>query len=91
WYSMGWLHSRRVSFAKLLSPCGMIILCCNFEGRPQSLTPFNPIHNNLGYAYMLARRHDEARREFTTALQLDPSFYKARYNLNRLDDEASLN
>ncbi|CAH1905720.1 TPR_REGION domain-containing protein [Candidatus Nitrotoga sp. HW29] len=49
------------------------------------------VHNNLGYAYMLARRNDEARREFTIALQLDPSFYKARYNLYRLDDEVDLN
>ncbi|MEQ1835699.1 MAG: hypothetical protein ABL862_04535 [Candidatus Nitrotoga sp.] len=49
------------------------------------------VHNNLGYAYMLAHRNDEARHEFTIALQLDPSFYKARYNLYRLDDEASLN
>ncbi len=47
------------------------------------------VHNNLGYAYMLAHRHDEARREFTSALQLDPRLYKARYNLYRLDDEAS--
>jgi len=46
------------------------------------------VHNNLGYAYLLARRHDEARREFATALQLDPRLYKARYNLYRLDDEA---
>ena len=28
------------------------------------------VHNNLGYAYLLAHRNDEARREFTTALQL---------------------
>ncbi|MDP1679638.1 MAG: tetratricopeptide repeat protein [Candidatus Nitrotoga sp.] len=48
------------------------------------------VHNNLGYAYMLARRNDDARREFTTALQLDPSLYKARYNLNRLYEEVSL-
>jgi tetratricopeptide (TPR) repeat protein len=47
------------------------------------------VHNNLGYAYLLAQRHAEARREFTTALQLDPRLYKARYNLYRLDDEAS--
>jgi hypothetical protein len=48
------------------------------------------VHNNLGYAYMLARRNDEARREFTTALQLDPRLYKARYNLFRLDGKISL-
>lgn len=45
------------------------------------------VHNNLGYAYLLAHRHDEARREFTMALRLDPGLYKARYNLYRLDHE----
>ncbi|CAG9931987.1 TPR_REGION domain-containing protein [Candidatus Nitrotoga arctica] len=48
------------------------------------------VHNNLGYAYLLARRNDEARREFTTALQLDPRLYKARYNLFRLDKKVNL-
>lgn len=47
------------------------------------------VHNNLGYAYLLAHRNIEARREFTTALQLDPEYYKARYNLYLLDDEAN--
>lgn len=47
------------------------------------------VHNNLGYAYLLAHRNIEARREFITALQLDPRLYKARYNLYRVDDEAS--
>lgn len=45
------------------------------------------VHNNIGYAYLLAHRYREARPEFITALQLDPSYYKARYNLYRLDDE----
>jgi Flp pilus assembly protein TadD len=45
------------------------------------------VHNNLGHAYLLAQHNDEARREFTTALQLDPQLYQARYNLYRLDDE----
>ncbi|MDO8311720.1 MAG: hypothetical protein Q7T25_07255 [Sideroxyarcus sp.] len=47
------------------------------------------VHNNLGYAYMLAHRNNEARREFSTALRLDPRLYKAHYNLLRLDDEKS--
>jgi hypothetical protein len=42
-------------------------------------------HNNLGYAYLLDGRNGEARREFTTALKLDPGQIKARYNLMRLD------
>lgn len=44
-------------------------------------------HNNLGYAYLLAQRKEEARRELTVALQLDPQLYQARYNLHRLDEE----
>lgn len=43
------------------------------------------VHNNLGYAYMYARRYDDARREFTTALQLDPQHTKSRNNLLYLD------
>ncbi|MBK9442245.1 MAG: tetratricopeptide repeat protein [Comamonadaceae bacterium] len=43
------------------------------------------VHNNLGYAYMLAGHLPEARREYTRALQLDPDHIKARYNLERLD------
>lgn len=42
------------------------------------------VHNNLGYAYMLARRNEDARREFTAALQFDPLYYKARNNLGKL-------
>lgn len=41
------------------------------------------VHNNLGYAYLLANRKAEARREFETALALDPEHIKARYNLER--------
>jgi len=47
------------------------------------------VHNNLGYAYLLAHRNREARHEFITALKIDPSLYKARYNLYRVDDEIS--
>jgi tetratricopeptide (TPR) repeat protein len=43
------------------------------------------VHNNLGYAYQLAGRVDDARREYTTTLQLDPQHIKTRYNLRRLD------
>jgi tetratricopeptide (TPR) repeat protein len=37
-------------------------------------------HNNLGYAYQLEGRTAEARREYDTALFLDPANRKARYN-----------
>lgn len=45
------------------------------------------VQNNLGYAYLLAGRTEEARRAFATALQLDPKYYQARYNLIRLDGQ----
>jgi Flp pilus assembly protein TadD len=49
------------------------------------------VHNNLGYAYLLSHRNIEARREFLTALKMDPGLYKARYNLYRADAELSDN
>ena len=42
-------------------------------------------HNNLGYAYYLAGREDEARREIETALLFDPEHKKARATLRLLD------
>ena len=45
------------------------------------------VHNNLGYAYLLAHCDNQARREFAAALQLDPDNYKARFNNYRADDE----
>ena len=46
------------------------------------LAPWNARgHNNLGYAYQLAGRTDEARREYETALRFDPALRKARLNL----------
>ena len=45
------------------------------------------VQNNLGYAYMLDGRAEEARAAFTTALQLDPTYYKASYNLQRLNEK----
>lgn len=45
------------------------------------------VQNNLGYAYMLEGREEEARAAFNTALLLDPNYYQARYNLLRLSEE----
>jgi tetratricopeptide (TPR) repeat protein len=42
-------------------------------------------HNNLGYAYHVAGRKDEATREFRAALVFDPGYGKARLNLLLLD------
>jgi tetratricopeptide (TPR) repeat protein len=44
------------------------------------------VHNNLGHAFLLANRNEEARKEFTTALKLDPGLYQAHYNLLQADD-----
>lgn len=46
------------------------------------------VQNNLGYAYMLEGRAEEARLAFAATLQRDPLYYQARYNLLRLDDQA---
>jgi Flp pilus assembly protein TadD len=46
------------------------------------LAPWNARgRNNLGYAYQLAGRESDARREYETALVLDPGHRKARFNL----------
>jgi tetratricopeptide (TPR) repeat protein len=41
-------------------------------------------HNNLGYAYQLAGRAEDAKREYQRALELDPNYALARRNLQRL-------
>jgi len=52
-----------------------------------SLAPWNARgHNNLGYAYQLAGRTKEARREYEAALFFDPRHAKARLNLMFLRD-----
>ena len=49
-------------------------------------SPWNSrAHNNLGYAYYLAGRKVEAKREFQDAVFLDPAAKKARANLVLLD------
>jgi protein O-mannosyl-transferase len=53
-----------------------------------SLAPWNARgHNNLGYAYQLAGRIEDARREYRTALVFDPKHAKARFNLMFLPRE----
>lgn len=47
------------------------------------------VQNNLGYAYWLEGRTEDARVAFATALLLDPKYYQARYNLLRMDEEAT--
>jgi tetratricopeptide (TPR) repeat protein len=50
-----------------------------------ALAPWNARgHNNLGYAYQLAGRIPDARREYQAALLFDPRHAKARLNLHFL-------
>lgn len=42
--------------------------------------------NNLGWAYFLAARKDEARQAYERALRLDPEHEQARRNLHYLDE-----
>jgi len=42
-------------------------------------------HNNLGFAYYLAGREEDARREIDTALLFDPRNAKAQANLRVLN------
>jgi tetratricopeptide (TPR) repeat protein len=52
------------------------------------LSPWNARgHNNLGYAYQIAGRTAEARREYEAALLFDPRHAKARLNLMFLPPE----
>lgn len=43
------------------------------------------VHNNLGFAYELAGRTEDARQAYERALQIDPHDVKARANLYHLD------
>ena len=52
-----------------------------------ALAPWNArAHNNLGYAYQLAGRSEEARREYQAAVLFNPAHAKARLNLHFLRD-----
>jgi hypothetical protein len=52
-----------------------------------ALAPWNARgHNNLGYAYQLAGRTDEARREYQAALLFNSAHAKARLNLRFLPE-----
>ena len=52
-----------------------------------ALAPWNARgHNNLGYAYQIAGRAADARREYQAALLFDPRHAKARLNLHFLQE-----
>ncbi len=98
-YHERWRHNRRAvvaAFALLLCLLAAFTVRRNrvyaseitlwedaVEKSPLKARP----HNNLGYAYYLAGRHEEAEREYRAALQCDPEFFKARRNLWRLEKD----
>jgi hypothetical protein len=45
------------------------------------------VHNNLGHAYLLAGRDEEAQHEFFTALSIDPQQTEAISNLQKLENK----
>ncbi len=50
-------------------------------------SPAKPrVHNNLGWAYQQAGRNAEARLSYLRALELDPDYWRARINLDVLDN-----
>ncbi len=44
------------------------------------------VWNNLGYAYQIAGDRERARAAYARSIALDPAHYKARINLESLDD-----
>ncbi len=93
-----WLNGKtlRLAAAVLLLTLGALTVLRNLDYRSeitlwQATVEQSPhkarVHNNLGYAYLTVQRYEEARREFITALQLDPRLDKARHNLHRVDEE----
>ncbi len=98
--SLWFEHRARLVFATaLLVLLGGLTLSRNFTYQDeislwQDTVRQSPnkarVHNNLGMAYLAAQRYADARQEFSFALKIDPDFYRARYNLYRVDDEATL-
>lgn len=97
-----WLNTRsfRIACIVLLLTLGSLTLLRNqvyadeialWEDTARKSPHKARVHNNLGYAYKLAGRTEDARREFTLALQLDPKHIKARYNLEYLDEASPEN
>jgi protein O-mannosyl-transferase len=80
----------RFAFAPLLIAFAIASIARQLDYRSEivlwessvGLAPWNARgHNNLGYAYQLAGRADDARREYHSALLFDPHHQKTRFNL----------
>ena len=55
------------------------------------LDPFSRIYNTVfGLTYFYARRYDEARAQFTKAIELNPDFFVTYYHLAWLDSQMGL-
>ena len=92
-----WLDSRILHVAAgalLLTLASLTVLrnqvyaneICLWEDTAMKSPHKARVHNNLGYAYLLTQRREDARGEFNVALQLDPQLNKARNNLRQLDE-----
>jgi len=86
-----------VAMALLISASSLTIMR-NFDYRSevalwQATVKFSPnksrAHNNLGYAYFLAGQPEMARQHYLKALALDHRNFKAKYNLQTLDNVKS--
>lgn len=88
---------RRPTLVAVLALAGMLLTFQrNQDYRDEvslweATTPLSPhkarVWNNLGYAYLLDGRPQEARAALETALRLDPEHTQARANLARLAAE----
>lgn len=85
----------RVALLVLLLAAGLLTAQRNLDYRSeialwQTTVEQSPnkarVHNNLGYAWLLAGDRDAAQHEFERALQLDPQQKEATDNLRRLQN-----
>ena len=92
------LDARKLLLATclLLVPACSITIIRNFDYRSevalwQATAKLSPnkarVHNNLGYAYFLAGQTEQAREHYLRAIALDSNNYKARFNLETLNEK----
>lgn len=88
-------RAARIAMMTLLLAAGLLTVQRNLDYRSelalwQATAQRSPdkarVHNNLGYAWLLAGNKEEARRAFQRALELDPHHAQAAGNLQRLEN-----